>query len=107
VKYKIEPVLRRKIGRTAFIDLLLSTHLWKDYNWCLQKDLFMNEVDNDIELDLRIMEIAARFYKYSIKTTKNLKKIHWKNTSNWEEILSINASIPGDPCLSPFTQKNN
>ena len=103
--YVIEPVVSRKIGTTAFSQLSLDAENWKNTDWSFNKGLFAHVVENENELNRKVDQIAKRISAYSPNAVKNLKKLHWKDTNHWEDLLPKNAGITARLLLEEATQK--
>ena len=102
--YVIEPAISRKIGLTAFINLSLDAYNWKSSKWGLEKGLYSSVYKNLEELDSGVNEIASRLAAYPQKAIKTLRKLHWKDTDFWADLLPKNAKITGKLALEQATQ---
>jgi methylglutaconyl-CoA hydratase len=103
--YVIEPAVSRKIGATAFAQLSLDSAQWKTAQWGLDKGLYAECVSNIESLDRILNEKAKTFAAYAPEACHELRKLHWKNTQDWENLLPQNAKITGRLALSDFSQK--
>ncbi len=103
--YVIEPAVSRKIGKTAFAQLSLEAHEWKSASWGVAKGLYIKEVPDVSKLDAEVKEMAIRLASYDTLATKTLRKLHWKETDHWEQLLVHNAQITGKLALENATQK--
>ena len=103
--FVIEPAISRKIGRTGFNQLSLDSESWKSPKWLYEKGLYNLIVDSNETLDLEIEECLKRFSNYSSIASKNLRKLHWKETKHWETLLSKNAKITASLLLKKDAQK--
>lgn len=102
--YVIEPALSRKMGSAAFAQLSLEAHQWKSADWAHQKGLYHQIVDNIPTLDQKVEEMANRLASYTPQACKTLRKLHWKDTDHWDELLEKNAEITGTLALQKETQ---
>ncbi len=102
--YVIEPVVSRKIGSTAFAQLSLDSAQWKSAQWGLQKGLYAECVGDREALDRTVNQKAQRWANYAPEACRELRKLHWKDTQNWESLLPKNAKITAQLALSDFTQ---
>ena len=103
--YVIEPAVSRKIGATAFAQLSLDSTQWKRAQWGLDKGLYAECVNDTKILDQIINEKAKIFASYAPEACRELRKLHWKDTQDWESLLPENAKITGQLALSDFSQK--
>ena len=102
--YVIEPAVSRKIGVTAFTQLSLDSKNWKTASWATEKGLYSHLSKDTEALDAALNEKASLFASYAPGACKALRKLHWKNTDHWEELLPKNAEITSKLALSDFTQ---
>jgi methylglutaconyl-CoA hydratase len=102
--YVIEPAVSRKIGSVAFAQLSLDSAEWKSAQWGLQKGLYAECVVDREALDRTVNQKAQRWANYAPEACRELRKLHWKDTQNWESILPKNAKITAQLALSDFTQ---
>ena len=102
--YVIEPVVSRKIGGTAFAQLSLDAHQWKSAAWAEDKGLYHALFETQVELDLAVKTNAERFASYPEKAVKTLRKLHWKETEHWDQLLPKNAAITGKLALQETTK---
>ena len=101
----IEPVVERKIGLSAFSQMALNPDDFFSADWAKEKGLFM-EVFEDIEaMDEAVENLASRLKTYNPEALSELKKILWKNTEHWDELLTERAEISGRLVLSKFTKE--
>lgn len=102
--FVISNAVERKIGKSALSQMTIDTQ-WYDSNWSLSKGLF-NQVFSSIEemdqfLENFLKEIASR----SLNTQKELKKLFWEGTDNWDELLYQKAHITAKLLFSNETQQ--
>tara|TARA_B110000259_G_scaffold111757_1_gene127656 strand:- start:2573 stop:3319 length:747 start_codon:yes stop_codon:yes gene_type:complete len=102
--YVIEPVVSRKIGTTAFNQLSLDAHQWKTAEWSESKGLYNVVYEELEELDKAVHLNAKRLANYPQKAVETLRKLHWKETDQWETLLSKNAVITATLALEDATQ---
>lgn len=101
----IEPAVERKIGLSAFSQMALNPNDFFSADWAKEKGLFM-EVFESIELmDEAVENLANRLKTYNPEALSELKKILWKNTEHWDELLTERAEISGRLVLSEFTKE--
>ena len=104
--YVIEPAVSRKIGVTAFAQLSLDSKTWKTASWAIEKGLYSHLSKDSEALDAALNKKAMLFASYAPGACKALRKLHWKNTDQWEELLPKNAEITAKLALSDFTQNS-
>lgn len=102
--FVVGPAVERKIGREAFSYMSIDTE-WRDSLWARQKGLFADTFETIEELDEAINELADKLSKNSPEATKELKRIFWSGTENWDTLLEERAEISGRLVLSDFTKE--
>ena len=101
----IEPAVERKIGLSAFSQMSLNPNDFFSADWAKEKGLFMEVFDSIEEMDEAVEDLANRLKNYNPEALSELKKILWKNTDHWDELLTERAEISGRLVLSEFTKK--
>ena len=100
----IEPAVTRKIGTAAIAELSLTPTSWKNAYWAQEKGLYSRVFDNIKELDKELELYTEKLASYNPMALSDWKKVLWKNTEHWEELLSKRAAITGKLALSAFTK---
>ena len=102
--FVIEPAITRKIGSAAFAQLSLEAENWKTAKWAKQKGLYNSVLNSHKELEKLAQELTKKFGNYSADAMEKLRKLHWKNTEHWEDILKLNAEITAKLLLKDTAQ---
>lgn len=103
--FVVGPAIERKIGISAFSQLSIDATLWRNAEWAKHKGLFA-EVHNSIEnMDESIYRLANSLAHSHPAAMAEMKKIFWKGTEHWDELLKERAAISGRLVLSEFTKK--
>jgi methylglutaconyl-CoA hydratase len=103
--FVIAPAVERKIGVAAFSELTIDAESWKTAYWAKEKGLFSRVYDEVREMDKDLEAFAWKLAAYNPEALLEMKKIFWKGTEHWEELLYRNAEISGKLVLSDFTKK--
>jgi methylglutaconyl-CoA hydratase len=101
----IEPAVERKIGNSAFSQMSLNPNNFFSADWAKEKGLFMEVFESIPALDEAVENLANNLKNYNPEALSELKKILWKNTEHWDELLTERAEISGRLVLSEFTKK--
>ncbi|MEO6453208.1 MAG: enoyl-CoA hydratase/isomerase family protein [Ginsengibacter sp.] len=102
--FVIGPAIERKIGTSAFSQLALETSIWHSAEWARLKGLFA-EVYTSIEnLDEGVYRLADSLAHYNPIALEEMKRVFWKGTDDWDELLKERAAISGRLVLSEFTK---
>jgi methylglutaconyl-CoA hydratase len=102
--FVVGPALERKMGISAFSQLALDAAHWRSADWAKRKGLFAEVHTSPENLDEAIYRLATSLAHYSIAALSEMKKILWKGTEHWDELLKERAAISGRLVLSEFTK---
>ncbi len=100
----IAPAVERKIGVGALSELSLAPTEWKNAYWAQEKGLFGKVFDSISELDKELDFFVHQLASYNPEGLTEWKKVLWKNTEHWEQLLVERAAITGTLVLSDFTR---
>jgi methylglutaconyl-CoA hydratase len=103
--FVIEPVVSRKIGKTATTEMTLAAHEWKTANWAKEKGLYANTFETIEELDSALTDFSTKLSQYNPQALSEMKKVFWNETQHWNKLLLERAAISGKLVLSDFTKK--
>ena len=103
--FVVGPAVERKLGLSSFSQLAIDATLFRNADWARRKGLY-SELHSSIEnLDESVQRLAHQLAHSSPDAMKELKKIFWKGTEHWDELLSSRAEISGRLVLSNFTKE--
>ncbi len=101
--FVIGPAVERKIGKTAFITMTIDGE-WHDAFWAKQNGLYTKVFANDNELDQAVYSLAKKISNCNPEAIEQMKKVFWKETEDWDELLEERSEISGRLVLSEFTK---
>ena len=102
--FVVGPAIERKIGTSAFSQLAIDASLWRNAEWAKHKGLFA-EVHNSIEnMDESVYRLANSLAHSNPEAMIEMKKIFWKGTEHWDELLKERAAISGMLVLSEYSK---
>ena len=102
--FVVGPAVERKIGTSAFSQLSIDASNWRNSDWAKRKGLFA-ELHPTIEaMDESIEKLVTTLSHSSPEAMAEMKKIFWKGTEHWDELLTERAKISGRLVLSDFTK---
>ena len=103
--FVVGPAVERKIGTAAFSALAIDATMWRNSDWAMLKGLF-SEVHKSIEnMDEAIFKLSNTLAHSSPQAMAEMKKIFWKDTAHWDDLLIERAKISGKLVLSDFTKQ--
>jgi methylglutaconyl-CoA hydratase len=102
--FVVGPAVERKIGTAAFSALSIDASSFRNAEWAKRKGLFA-EVHESVEnMDESIVRLSTTLSHSSPDAMAEMKKIFWKGTEHWDELLIERAKISGRLVLSNFTK---
>jgi len=102
--FVVGPAVERKIGTSAFSALSIDAHTWRGSDWAKRKDLFAELHENTENMDESINRMAFTLSHSNPEAMAEMKKIFWKGTDHWDELLKERAAISGRLVLSHFSK---
>ncbi len=104
--FVVGPAVERKIGTSAFSSMSINATEWQDASWALSKGMYA-EVHEDIEsMDSSISRLITKLSGSNPEAMKELKKVFWQGTEDWDTLLVERAEISGKLVLSDFTRES-
>ena len=103
--FVIEPAVTRKIGASGTAELTIDATNWKNAYWAKEKGLYARVFETAKELDTAIESLSEKLASYNISALTEMKKVLWKGTENWTDLLEERAAVSGELVLSEFTKK--
>ncbi|GAB1371957.1 enoyl-CoA hydratase/isomerase family protein [Candidatus Kapaibacterium sp.] len=101
--FVVGPAVERKIGKAAFTQMSIDTE-WYNSTWAVNNGLYANVYYTIDDLNMAVTELSSRLAELSPDATKELKRVFWEGTENWDELLESRAEISGRLVLSDFTK---
>jgi methylglutaconyl-CoA hydratase len=102
--FVVGPAVERKIGTSAFMQLAIDAGMWRNADWAKRKGLFAEVHSTTENMDEAIFRLALTLSYSSPEAMTEMKKIFWKGTENWDQLLIQRAAISGRLVLSDFTR---
>ena len=104
--FVIGPAVERKIGSSSFAQLAIDATMWRNADWARRKGLYAEVHPSVLEMDESINRLAYTLAHSSATAMHELKKILWKGTENWDQLLIERAAISGELVASEFTRNS-
>jgi len=102
--FVIAPAVERKMGISALSELTIDAEHWQTAYWAKDKGLYNKVFDKTRTMDEFVHILATKLAKYNPKALLEMKKVFWKNTEHWDNLLLERAEISGKLILSDFTK---
>ncbi len=103
--FVVGPAVERKVGTGTFGLLSASPALRREADWCVQRGMYAETFPTIEALDARIDAHTKELATYSPEAMAELKKVMWKGTEDWDQLLIERAMISGRLVLSDFTRE--
>ena len=103
--FVVAPAIERKMGASAMSQIAIDANTFYDANWANQKGLFANVFESIEELDVETQKFAEHLCTYNPEAMQEMKKVFWKGTEDWDNLLAERAAISGRLVLSDFTKE--
>ena len=103
--FVVGPAVERKIGLSAFSQLSIDAQMWRNAQWAGRKGLFCEVYGNTEDLDEAVSKLAFTLSHSSPEAMRELKKLFWKGTENWDSLLPERAAISGQLILGDFSKQ--
>lgn len=103
--FVIGPAVERKIGTSAFAQLSIDAASWRNSDWARRKGLYAELHPSVESMDEFLNKLADSLTHSSPEAMAEIKKMLWKGTEHWDELLAERAKISGRLVLSSFTKK--
>ena len=102
--FVVGPAIERKIGTGPFSALAIDAVSWRSADWAKRKGLFAELHESIENMDEAVDRLANTLAHSSPLAMAEMKKIFWKGTEHWDELLKERAAISGKLVLSDFTK---
>lgn len=102
--FVVGPAVERKLGTSAFSTLSIDAASFRNAEWARRKGLFAEVHDSVENMDEAITKLTETLSHSSPEAMAEMKKIFWKGTEHWDELLQERAAISGRLVLSDFTR---
>ena len=102
--FVVGPSVERKIGTTAAYELAIDANNFRTAQWAKEKGLYAEVFDTIELMDQSINKFAETLSASSPFAMKEIKKIFWKGTEHWNELLKERAAISGRLILTDYAK---
>jgi methylglutaconyl-CoA hydratase len=102
--YVVGPAIERKIGFSCFSQIAMDAFMWRHADWAHRKGLYAELHPDKDTMEESIRRIAEKLSQANPEATRELKKVFWQGTENWDELLKERAAISGRLVMSKFTR---
>jgi methylglutaconyl-CoA hydratase len=101
----VGPAVERKIGLSAMSELAINATEWRSAQWAKEKGLYTEIYESIEQMDEAIRQLSVRLANSNLEAMKELKRVFWQGTEQWDQLLIDRAKISGRLVLSDFTRE--
>ena len=98
------PAIERKMGVSALSQMTIDASSFFEAEWARDKGLYAAVLESREELDQAVQILAERLCMYNPEAMRQMKKVFWSGTEDWDLLLAERAAISGRLVLSDFTK---
>lgn len=103
--FVVGPAVERKLGLSGMSQIAIDANSFYEAEWAKQKGLYNQVYDSIDELDEAVQKFAEGLCNYNPEAMKEMKKVFWSGTEEWDKLLAERAVISGRLVLSDFTKE--
>ena len=103
--FVVSPAIERKMGVSAMSQIAIDANTFYEANWAKEKGLYANVYESIEELDEAVQQFAEHLCTYNPEAMLEMKKVFWRGTEDWDNLLAERAAISGRLVLSDFTKE--
>ena len=103
--FVVGPAIERKIGLSGMSQIAIDANSFYPAEWAMNKGLFTNVYESTTALDEAVKTTAEHLCTYNTEAMQEMKKVFWKSTDDWDELLAERAQTSGRLVLSEFTKE--
>jgi methylglutaconyl-CoA hydratase len=98
--FVVGPAVERKLGLSAFSQLAIDASMWRNADWARRKGLYAELHPDQAGMDESIDRLARNLAHMSADAMYEMKKMFWKGTEHWDQLLMDRAAVSGRLILS-------
>lgn len=103
--FVVGPAVERKTGTAAFSQMAIDATSWRSADWAKRKGLYAEIHPTAEQMDEAVRQLAGHLVHSSPEAMAEMKRIFWKGTEHWDQLLIERAAISGRLVLSDFTRQ--
>jgi methylglutaconyl-CoA hydratase len=102
--FVVGPAVERKVGKSAFQQMTVHASKWHGAEWAREKGIYNELFETADKMDEAISSLLSFLIQSNPEAMKDLKRIFWEGTDNWDSLLIERAQISGKLVLSDYTK---
>lgn len=102
--FVVGPAVERKIGLSGFSQMAIDASHWRNGDWARRKGLFAELHPTLESMEESIQRLTHNLSHSSAEAIAEMKKVFWKGTENWDQLLAERAAISGKLVLAEHSK---
>src|SRR5690554_657240 len=103
--FVVGPAVERKLGISGMSQIAIDANTFYSAEWAHQRGLYNALFESVEEMDEALKSFVENLCSYNPEAMKEMKKIIWNGTDDWDKLLAERAEISGRLVLSDFTKE--
>ena len=103
--FVVSPAIERKMGVSAVSQMGINASEFHDAKWAADKGLYAQIFEDANSMDEAVNVLANKLMKSNPEAMAEMKKIFWRGTGDWDDLLAERAQISGNLVTSDFTKQ--
>ena len=103
--FVVSPAIERKMGVSAMSQIAIDANTFYEATWAREKGLYTSVFESIEEMDEAVQKFAEHLCTYNPEAMLEMKKVFWRGTEDWDNLLAERAAISGRLVLSDFTKE--
>jgi methylglutaconyl-CoA hydratase len=104
--FVVGPAVQRKIGLSSFTQLTIDSGMWRSADWARRKGLYAELHPEATGMEESIERLSFSLSHSNPAAMKELKKVFWKGSEDWDDLLKERAAISGKLILSSYSKES-
>jgi methylglutaconyl-CoA hydratase len=93
--FVVGPAVERKLGLSAFSQLAIDAGNWRSAEWARKRGLYAETHTTVEAMDESLGKLALSLMHAHPEAMAEMKKVFWKGTEDWDQLLPERAAISG------------
>ena len=103
--FVVSPAIERKMGVSAMSQIAIDANTFYEATWAREKGLYTSVYESIETMDEAVQAFAKHLCTYNPEAMIEMKKVFWRGTEDWDNLLAERAAISGRLVLSDFTKE--
>jgi methylglutaconyl-CoA hydratase len=103
--FVVGPAVERKLGLSGMSQIAIDANSFYSADWAKNKGLYAQVFETTEALDEGVRTFAEHLCTYNPEAMREMKKMFWTGTEDWDDLLAERAAISGRLVLSEFTKE--